>query len=85
MNNIISYDGPVSPLRAEELRSMAGRAEDHKRQTMRDNMRKMFALSNSATHQISLRMALAGYGVDDIMAKTGLDRSDARKLVLGVV
>lgn len=53
------------------------------RANTREEARKLLRLTGFECDRLAIDMALKGYGITEIYARTGVDRSVLRKLVLG--
>ena len=79
-------DSPALTARRNYYKERAARRLAASQSGYKERLRKarrLFALSAKIEDRIASQMAVAGFGVDDLVAKTGISRADARRLVLG--
>lgn len=77
MGIFVQTDSPRWPTRKQV-------EEDRReRNRRREAMRQAMMATNEITNTLAVRMALMGYGVEEIHDQTGVDKYKLRSLVLG--
>lgn len=67
---------------AEDIRRLA--REHLTREQVRDKAREHFSKYGTSEERDAVMLASGGFGVDDVMVKSGCARLTARRLVLGI-